>query len=37
MIATAMIGEAVSKRSFGRSGVVIGSDGSGRVSIAISI
>ena len=32
-----MIGVAVRKPSFGRSGVVIGSDGSGRVSIAINI
>ena len=37
MVATAMIGVAVRKPSPGRNGVVIGIDGSGRVSIAISI
>jgi hypothetical protein len=32
-----MIGVAVRNPSFGRNGVVIGIDGSGRVSIAISV
>ncbi len=36
MVATAMIGVAVRNPSPGRNGVVIGIDGSGRISIAIS-
>ena len=36
IVATAMIGVAVKNPSPGRNGVVIGIDGSGRVSIAIS-
>jgi hypothetical protein len=36
MVAAAMIGLAVRNPSPGRNGVVIGMDGSGRVSIAIS-
>ena len=36
IVAAAMIGVAVRNPSRGRNGVVIGIDGSGRVSIAIS-